>query len=232
MHLYAVKYGESQLNAKFIFRDTTSEELVRISWSYYIALHQGKTILFDVGFRNSVTAQTWGIELQDVHEATKQLLPQNNVDLIFITHHHFDHIENIDLFPTAQIVISAPDYLHAMESCSICVQERLRQHHVTIVEDEYIYADTFRFKVIGGHTAGSAVIYFENQQRKYVLTGDECYQCVNLLNQRPIGIYENAVNNESFLHDAFQEGYIPLPCHDLAIFDTYPRFNEHIVQIL
>lgn len=231
MQLYAVKFGESLLSSKYIFRDESSEKLIRISWSYYIAKHNNKTILFDVGFRDPITANEWGIELCNVNEEVKKIINLNRVDVIFITHSHFDHIDNIDLFPDAQIIISYEEYLHALKSVNPNVKNRLLKENVVKIKDEYLFEDKFKFKVIGGHTTGSSVVYFEHNNKDYVITGDECYTCDNLIKTRPIGVYSSSENNKSFINEAFEKGYISLPYHDITIFQTHNKVSNNIVQI-
>jgi glyoxylase-like metal-dependent hydrolase (beta-lactamase superfamily II) len=100
------------------------------------------------------------------------------------------------------------------------------------VKDTYIFDNKFTFKVIGGHTAGSSVIYFEHNESKYVITGDECYTCENLIENRPIGVYSSSENNQSFINETRQKGYLPLPYHDLTIFQTHHKVSKNIVQII
>ncbi|WP_256757362.1 MBL fold metallo-hydrolase [Cohnella sp. WQ 127256] len=232
MQLYAVKFGESSLNSKYIYRDVFSEDLIRISWSYYITKYNNKTILFDVGFRDPVIAKNWGIDLFNVDKEIKHIFNFNHVDVVFITHSHFDHIDNLDLFPDSQIVIGYDEYLHALKNGSSSVKERLLKENVVTVKDEIIFDNKFNFKVIGGHTIGSSVIYFEHNEKNFVITGDECYKCDNLITKKPIGIYSNTEKNESFINDAFNKGCIPLPYHDLTIFQTYKEISRNIVQII
>ena len=232
MQLYAVKFGESLLSANYIFRGASSEEFIPIAWSYYIAKYNQKTILFDVGFRDPQIAKEWDITLNNIEDEVKNELHVEQVDLICITHHHFDHIANIDRFPDAQIIISQVDYLQALEGTNSQVRERLLKDNVLTVDDSYVVENKFAFKVIGGHTDGSSVIYFVHDAKEYVITGDECYVRENLLHARPIGVYSNSAHNESFIRAAYDKNYIPLPCHDLSLFDSYDKVSSHIVKII
>ena len=65
-----------------------------------------------------------------------------------------------------------------------------------------------------------------------MITGDECYNSSNLIENRPIGIYLNTEKNESFISDALQKGYTPLPYHDLNLFNKYKKVSSNIVQII
>lgn len=234
LELYAVKFGESLFHLRNIYRDTNnSEELVKISWSYYIAKHNNKTIFIDTGFREENVAKQWGITFTDVEFELGSII--NNlsvVDTVIITHSHFDHIENLDLFNKPEIIISKNEYDIALQQCSQSIKEKLLQCNIVTVENEYVYNDLFRFKVIGGHSNGSSVVYFESNNNKYIITGDECYWCDNMLSNRPIGIYSSTENNERFLNDSHSSGLIPLPFHDLKIFEQYSAISKNIVRIL
>lgn len=234
MELYAVKFGESSFRLSNVYRDMNhSEELVQIAWSFYIAKHNNKTICIDTGFRDENTAQQWGITLTDVADELRGIIGNlSSVDTVIITHSHFDHIENLDLFDKPEIIISKTDYETALQQCSPAIKEKLLQSQVVTVDNEYIYDNQFRFKVIGGHSPGSSVVYFESINTNYIITGDECYWCDNLLSNRPNGVFSSTENNERFLNEAHHSGLIPLPFHDLHIFEHYPAVSNNIVRIL
>lgn len=105
MQLYAIKFGESFLSSKYVYRDVSSEEEIQISWSFYLAQYDNKTILFDVGFRDQNIAKEWNIALINIDIEMKNLANLSNVDVVFITHGHFDHTDNIDLFENSLIII-------------------------------------------------------------------------------------------------------------------------------
>lgn len=232
MQLYAIKFGESPLYSKCIYRDINTDEKMQISWSYYLAKFNNKTILFDVGFRDQIIAEEWGITLLNIDNEINSLANLSNVDVVFITHSHFDHIDNIDLFGNSLIIISYDEYMHVINNGKQAIRERLLRENVITVKDEFLFDNKFKFKVIGGHTIGSSVIYFEENEKNYVITGDECYNRNNLLENRPIGIYSKTEKNESFISDALQKGYIPLPYHDLNLFNKYKKVSSNIVQII
>ncbi|MBW5445242.1 MBL fold metallo-hydrolase [Cohnella sp. CFH 77786] len=234
MELYAVKFGESSFRLKYVYRDMEhSDEIVKIAWSYYIAKHDHKTIFIDTGFRDENTANQWGITFTGVEKELGRIVDHlNSVDTVIMTHSHFDHIENLDLFDRPEIIISKIGYENALKECSQSIQQKLLQCRVLTVEDDYIWGGLFRFQVIGGHSDDSSVVYFEANDNRYVLTGDECYWRDNMISNRPIGVYSSTENNERFLNDAHHHGFIPLPCHDMQIFEQHPAISKNIVRIL
>lgn len=234
MELYAIRYGISTFKSKFIYKDmSSSNEDTKILWIYYLAKYNNKVFLFDTGFRDKNEALKWGTRIIDVEsEVSKLVSKPNNVDVIFITHSHFDHIGNLDLYENASIIMSKKEFEYAIKKASRPIRKKLKQSDVIKVDDEFIYENKYCFKVIGGHTVGSSAIYFNNNSKEYVITGDECYVCDNMLNMRPIGAFVDTRKNMMFIESGYNESKIPLPYHDVKIFETYEHISDNIVKII
>lgn len=237
MELYAIKYGENYMYGTkgLIFRgaENPQEPYDGFCFMYYLAIYKGKRMLFDTGFRNESQARSSGITLFDIEDEIKMTVGDiYDVDMIFITHSHFDHIDNIDLFKNPKIIISEPEYDIAMEKSPEAVKLKLKNSDVIKVKDEYLYDDMFRFKVIGGHSTGSSVIYFNRGDKDYVLTGDECYSPDNILNNIPGGYANDCDRNEAFINDTYMKKIIPLTFHDSKVLLSYKLISEHIARII
>lgn len=236
MELYAIKYGQNFTYAteETIYRGMRdSKKVPEFIFLYYLAKYNDRIILFDTGFRDKIFAANMGITLIDIENEVKNILDSRGcVDIVFITHSHFDHIDNLDLYDKSAVIISKLEYDIAINQSPDPVKRRLKTNNVITTRDEYIYDNKFRFKVIGGHTAGSSVIYFEEEGKQYVITGDECYSCDNILKNIPIGFYADSQKNENFITDAYTSGLIPLPYHDAKIITNYQHISENIVRII
>lgn len=238
MKLYAIRFGK---NFKYGLRNTVLKGCERpnelfpdFDFLYYLAEYQGKNILFDVGFRDENLADQMGIKLLPIENEIGQLLGKNPmIHKIVLTHSHWDHVNNLDLYPEAKVIVAKETFDEILEQCSIeVVKNRLINGNVVLVDNEYVIEDKFHFCVVGGHSAGSSVIYFEEDGRTYVLTGDECYSLDNMLKNIPIGIYKDTEKNTSFIENAHLKGCIPLPCHDGRVMSQYEKLSENIVRII
>lgn len=234
MELYAIRYGTAPFPLKYTFRDRAgSSEDAATDWLFYLAKINGKALLVDTGFRDAADATHWGLMFTGAEKELDELLAGKQVDTVVITHSHFDHINNLDLYPEAEIVIAKEALRQALEEKPEAVKRVLRAGNVTCVEDETLLEGVLRFKVIGGHDVGSSVLYFSEGGKDFVLTGDECYACANILENRPIGtIFADAEKNAAFTLDAHLRDLIPLPCHDRAVFGAYPSVSENIARII
>lgn len=212
--------------------ESTARLLIFIFLRYFIK-YNDKVLLIDTDFRDEATAEKMGVTLIDVDSEVKNIIGgKDNIDTIFITHSHFAHIDNLDLYEKPNVIISKKEYDFALIKSPEPVKSRLKADNVILVDDEYIFDNKFRFKVIGGHTPGSAVIYFEEGEMNYVIAGDECYMCDNIYKNVPNGNCCNSENNEKFISDAHDKGLIPLPFHDISILRQYERVSENIVRII
>lgn len=238
MELYAVRYGKNfkYANLRTVFENSPNpnEKLEEFPFLFYVAKHEGETILFDTGFRSSRKAEDMGITLLEIGGELSALFGADKplVDSVIVTHSHFDHIDNLDLYGNIHIVIAKEEYKLAMQNAPCGVRRRLEEEKVILVEKEYLYGNKFLFRVIGGHSPGSSVVYFEDKGVNYVITGDECYSCDNLLKNIPTGICRDKQKNAAFIEDSHKKGYIPLPFHDAAVMRKYKSVSENIVQII
>jgi len=236
MELYAVKFGEDFKFAKYenVYKGMgKTGRVTDFIFLRYILIHNGKVVLIDTGFRDEKVAEKMGVTLLEVDREVKNIIGDiSNIDTILITHSHFDHIDNLDLYGKPTVIISKQEYDFAMDKSPEPVKARLTADNVILVDEEYSFDNKFRFKVIGGHTPGSSVIYFENDGKNYVIASDECYMCDNIYKNVPNGNCFNSENNESFISDAHSKGLIPLPFHDISIFKQYERVSENIVRII
>ena len=234
MELYAIRYAEAPFALKYIFGDCRdSDEEVRTDWILYLAVVNGKVILFDTGFRSERDARNWRLTFTGYENELNELLGKRPVDTVVITHSHFDHIDNLDQYPGTKVVIAREALEQAQQSSPEPVRQVLAKAGVQPVEDGALIEGVFRFVVIGGHEAGLAVAYFSHGGREYVLTGDECYCRENALSNRPVGtIFKDAGRNAAFTEDVFRRGLVPLPCHDSAVFELYPKVSRNIARII
>ncbi len=239
MKLYGIRFAKGfQYGTKeTVFRTWkgNSELIPDFSFFYYLAEFEGKHFLIDTGFRDEQLAADMGVTLLSVEREIRQIFGSfPKIDTIFLTHGHWDHINNIDLYPNARLIMAKQTYEQAMSEGIAPVRERLQETKapISLVEERECFDDIFHFEVIGGHTPDSSVLYFQLGDDIYCFTGDECYLCDNMEQNIPIGISFCREKNEMFMQKAHAKGWISLPFHDAGILEKYHRLTENIVRIL
>lgn len=238
MTLYGVRFAKGfqygTMESVFCTQKGNHELIPDFSFFYYLAEYEGKHFLIDTGFRDERLAADMGVVLLQIEREIKQVfgsLPE--IAAIFLTHSHWDHINNIDLYPNARLIMSKQTYEQAVAEGTAAVRDRLigTKAQISLVEKKEYFYDRFHFEVIGGHTADSSIVSFRIKDDTYCITGDECYLCDNMEHNIPIGISVCREKNERFMQRAYTEGWIPLPFHDADILERYDRLTENIVRI-
>ncbi len=239
MKLYGIRFAKGfQYGTKetvFCSQKGNCELITDFSFFYYLAEFGGKYFLIDTGFRDEQLAADMGVTFLPLEREISQVFGSfPEVEAIFLTHSHWDHINNIDLHPNARLILSKQTYEQAMSEGSDLIKNRLQETKapISLVEEKKCFYDKFYFEVIGGHTQDSSVLYFRIGKDTYCITGDECYLCDNMECNIPIGISFCREKNVAFIQKAHTEGWIPLPFHDAHILERYNRLTENIVRVL
>jgi glyoxylase-like metal-dependent hydrolase (beta-lactamase superfamily II) len=220
-----------------VFSDVTTDEIVHLSWAFYLAEVEGHYTLIDTGFYDPEKMAQWGFTQSEnpLELLDKLEVKPAEIETVIITHTHLDHIGLLDRFPNAKVIISrnaAEFYQTAPELPQ--VNEILLDTNRTQMFDESMQVDQFfTVKEIGGHLPGSSVVFFTEKENRYVLTGDECYVCQNANEQRPIGaLAGDEESNLQFLKEAKANGLIALPFHDLELSKQYSVVDEGIIRVI
>lgn len=89
-----------------------------------------------------------------------------DVDTVILTHLHFDHAWNIDLFPHARAVVQRTEVIHAIDptpthrafynqQLNAALIQRKRPHHLLIVDGDCQLALGIDLMLLPGHTPGT-----------------------------------------------------------------------------
>jgi glyoxylase-like metal-dependent hydrolase (beta-lactamase superfamily II) len=221
--LYAVRYGVSEFSARYVFYGEKSDRSIPFAWMFYVIRYKSRIILVDTGYRDNYYTNAFSVEWRDPLSILKELdVTPGDVTDVIITHSHFDHIGNVDLFPDATIYIQEKELERVMD------QERMgniahmlaTSSSIVSFSDEFIIGNQFRIKKIGGHTPGSSVVLFTYRGRNYSITGDECYVKSNFTENIPVGIVFDVEKNREFITSAHKHNAVLFTMHDPTLIET------------
>lgn len=128
-------------------------------------------ILFDVGHYCNRPALIEGL-------AGKGLKP-GDIRAVFLSHLHFDHCNNIDLFPDAKVYVSEREWAYVgaphAEDMFVpwLIREQLKKHDLAFINGEGRIAEGVSYFPAPGHTPGSYALYLKTAAKgRVVLAGD------------------------------------------------------------
>jgi glyoxylase-like metal-dependent hydrolase (beta-lactamase superfamily II) len=140
-------------------------------------------VLFDVGHYVNRPALINGLARHDLAPA--------DVRAVFLSHLHFDHCNNIDLFPGARVYVSKREWDYAKAPHADdwfvpwLIHEQLQKHEVEFLDGEGRIADGVRYLPTPGHTPGSYALALDTDKHGcVVIAGDAIKYAKELIRGR------------------------------------------------
>ena len=149
-----------------------------------IALIKGKKLyLWDTG---------QGMDRSNLIERLKELkIKPENIDFIILSHLHFDHIINVDLFPNAQIIISKKEIEYSKNPASDdlythpkIINALLNNRSIRLIEHDTDIEEDIKLILTPGHTPGSLSAVINSENETIVLAGDAAKYRKELLTRK------------------------------------------------
>ena len=198
------------------------EGVMDLPFSFILARQDDKNVLVDTGFMQehprSSFSRKFGIPtwISPLRMLAEMGLHSDDIDYIFITHAHFDHMGSIAEFPQAQIYIQKSELLSWYEAIAlpkrfghltaIIDPDNLRTaldasiaHRVTLVDgDKDNVLPGIHVRLGSGHTIGQQFVIIETDVGRRVVSGDCVYSRRQFTGHNNDGVYaplNNAVGS-------------------------------------
>ena len=250
--ILAVRYGTSSARParqNFIMPDGHDGPM-QMDFYIWVIRGGGRTIVVDTGFSAGASDRR---NRQFVH-APAEALAQAGVDVaavrdVVITHLHWDHSGNTDLFPNATFHIQDAEMAQATGRC-ICHTWFRRQAEVddVVALVKNLYAGRVAFHngtgtlapgitvhLVGGHTGGLQIVRVHTARGFVVLASDAVHYWMNLEEQNPFPPANVMDALEAFRKvEELAEGRDHIiPGHDPLVLARFPalRGNLDIVRV-
>jgi len=114
-------------------------------------------------------------------------LRPDDIDVVILTHLHFDHCANVKLFKNARIIVNEIEWQSAFNPLPIFrgVYETnlilpLEQMNLILVGDGYEVAEGVQVVHVPGHTLGQQAVVVETEKGKMVICCDLAYSYINI----------------------------------------------------
>lgn len=228
MKIYAVRYGKSMFQKKFVFYGDKSGGSVQFSWMFYYLEYGDKKILIDTGFNDPKMIKAFGItEFKDpVAILNDNGIEADKITDVIITHSHFDHIGNAYRFKNARFYINQDELAELNKGKTLNVVKNFinSNTNITTFDKSTTFYDIFTIKKIGGHTKGSSVVFFSSGKNEYCFTGDEVYLKENVAGNIGNGSVVNHIKNTEFINLLYSGNYNLFMFHDSSYLNMKERF--------
>jgi N-acyl homoserine lactone hydrolase len=181
-------------------------------------------------------------------------LTPDDIDIVVLTHLHFDHAGNFNVFPNAEIIVQRVEFdswtsvIGTMEDTSIGKRSwKLSSIDVTLIERFQAAVAAGRITLLDGdreiapgifcrlaqdsHTFGSQWVEVRTPEGSYVVAGDVVYWYMNIERMWPPGYVQgnawNLMREFERIRDLVGPDHIDrvVPGHDMEIYTRHPTWT-------
>lgn len=249
--LHAIKYGE--LNARkrsdlFVGGDPHN---ARIDMDYFVwvAIGAERVCVVDTGFSPDVAAQRGRRYVQSPLDSLSILgVDVARVEDVVITHMHFDHAGNFELFPNARFhvqdremaFVTGRQMTHSFMRAAYEVDDvvgmvrAVYADRVVFHDGDGLIAPGIQTFLMGGHTRGLQAVRVSTPRGDVVLASDSSHYYENVEKGLVFSIVESAADVlEGYrrLRELAARPDLIVPGHDPLVMRRYPASDQRLKGI-
>jgi len=159
----------------------------------------------------------------------------DKIDTVILTHCHWDHMGNIDLFPNARIfcqrkelewAFTPPAWLSDGYPAAFAEKLSAARGQLEIIDGDFTLAPGIRLRLAGGHTPGSQMVEVRGPRGRVIITGGLVFKYENLEKFHPPGSYFNLQETvsviQSLLSEQKEDPHLTIfPVHDPLVWSRH-----------
>jgi glyoxylase-like metal-dependent hydrolase (beta-lactamase superfamily II) len=239
--VYALKYAHHARRASenFIGGDAHDGPMP-LDYFVWLIRGEGREIVVDTGFSAAMAAKRGRDHIRCPMEALRLLqCDASAVKDVVITHLHYDHVGNFDLFPAATFHLQDLEmryatgrhmgeerhrYAYEVEEV-VGMVRRGYQGRVRFHDGDAELAPGVSVHLIGGHTLGLQAVRVATRRGRVVLASDASHFYANLEEIRPFPIVwsvTDMVEGYRRLRELAESPAHIIPGHDPLVLERYP----------
>jgi glyoxylase-like metal-dependent hydrolase (beta-lactamase superfamily II) len=249
--LHAIKYAD--LNGRkrsdlFVGGDP-HDGRIDMDYFVWVAVSAGRAYVVDTGFGPEVAARRGRHYIQSPAESLSILgIDARQVEDVVITHMHFDHAGNFELFPNARFHIqdremafvtgrqmTHPFMRNTYEVDDVVGMVRaIYNDRVVFHDGDSVIAPGIEAFLVGGHTRGLQAVRIATQRGAVVLASDASHYYENFEQGRVFSILDSAADVlEGYrrLKELAARPELIVPGHDPLVMRRYPRSDIRLGRL-
>ena len=245
--VYAIKYGhhDRMSSANFIGGDI-HDIAMPLSYFVWVVVGSSRIFVVDTGFDQEAADERGRKITIPVEEGLAAIgIDAKQVEDVIITHMHYDHAGNRNLFPKARYHVQDREMAYCTGRC-MChsslsqpfdvhdvssMVKRIFDGRVVFHDGDSTIAPGLSVHLVGGHTNGLQVVRVQTSAGAMVLASDASHLYANLEQKRPFPVVYNVGDMlEGFrrLYSLADEPRLIIPGHDPDVLKRFPAPNREL----
>jgi len=230
---------------------------LRMDCYFWLIRSRSRVVLVDCGWNRERGLGNAGgrfshiaLEEKDPVDLLARLdIPPGRVDEVIVSHMHFDHVGNLDLFPNATLRVARAEFdcwtgpyrdrraiAHSTAPQDVqAIQDLERAGRVRLVDQAEEALPGVTVTPVGGHTPGQMVVEVETRAASVVLAADAAHYHEELDHDRPFYIYSDMLamlgTYDLLRAKAARPNTWVVTGHDPAEMDRFERVNADCVDL-
>jgi glyoxylase-like metal-dependent hydrolase (beta-lactamase superfamily II) len=249
--VYAIKYAHHERRAaeNFIGGDAHDGPMP-LDYFVWLIRGEGREVVVDTGFSAAMARKRGRQHLRCPTEGLQMLgVSASAVQDVVVTHLHYDHVGNFDLFPAARLHLQELEMRYATgrymaHDCFrgafevedvVGVVRRVYAGRVAFHDGDTALAQGISLHLIGGHTMGLQVVRVATRRGWVVLASDASHFYANLEQSRPFPIVwsvADMVEGYRKLRELADSPAHIIPGHDPLVLERYPAPERKLEGIV
>jgi glyoxylase-like metal-dependent hydrolase (beta-lactamase superfamily II) len=249
--VYAIKYAHHARRAaeNFIGGDPHDGPMP-LDYFVWLIRGAGREIVVDTGFSAAMAAKRGREHLRCPTQGLGLLgTDSRNIKDVVITHLHYDHVGNFDLFPAATLHLQELEMRYATgrymgHECFrgayevedvVGMVRRVYENRVRFHDGDAELAPGVSLHLIGGHTMGMQAVRVATRRGWVVLASDASHFYANMEQTRPFPIVwsvADMVDGYRKLRDLAASPAHIIPGHDPLVLERYPAPSSELQGIV
>ncbi len=203
--VYALRYAthqERRSRENFIHHDIHDLPMP-LDFYIWVIRNKDQTIVVDTGFNLNMALKRHRNLLHSPIEMLEKIgVDVLDVNNVIITHMHYDHAGNLDLFPNAIFHVQEAEMAYCTGSCMthdvlrkpyeveniVTTIKHLFNKRLCLYKGDSEIAPGVTIHLIGGHTVGLQVVRVQTKRGWIVLASDAIHYWSNYYNNNPFPI--------------------------------------------
>ena len=245
--VYAVKYGHHERRSSENFIGGDSHDVpMPLDYFVWAVVGEDRAFVVDTGFDKAMGAKRGRQITRPIEQGLKAIgVDCSTVQDVILTHMHYDHAGNHDLFPKARYHIQDREMAYCTGRCMChsamrfafepddvsAMVRRVFDGKVVFHDGDSQIAPGLSVHHMGGHTDGLQVVRVRTRKGWIVLASDATHLYANIEQRRPFPIVYNVGDMlEAYgrIYGLADSPQLVIPGHDPEVLKRFPaNGREH-----